>query len=213
MKLLLSHVASLAFLAGAAQAQGGVRAARRLQSQSNATASLDFHVYNATLAIADAELEYDQNQNTAAGIAPTISADGTTLTSVGNRWSAYALPSPVEIYEDTVLQFAFTLDEETVSGFQALCLDADTELTGANGQCFALATTQGWVDGMLNAATLTGVGQTTEQSIPIGKFFTGTVNYLAFIQDSDGDAVAKSKGSSSVSDLTLVRQGADTLQV
>ena len=91
MKLLLSHVASLAFLAGAAQAQGGVRAARRLQS--NGTASLDFQVYNATLAIADAELEYDQNQNTAAGIAPTISADGATLTSVGNRWSAYALPT------------------------------------------------------------------------------------------------------------------------
>lgn len=199
MKTQLSPFAVLAILSGAPRAQ------------AQATDFLEFRAYNATQEIPNTEVEYDQNQNHAGGIPPTFSADHKTLHSVGNRWSAYALPSPVEVLEDSVLQFTFTLNEETVDGFQAICVDEDTELTGPNGQCFALSTTQGWINNMLNVATLTAVGQTTHHSIPIGHFFTGTVNYVAFLQDSDG--TNRTKGDSSISDLKLIQQGRNTLEV
>jgi len=180
---------------------------------SSAGQYLAFDAYGTPLEIGDNEEAYDQNQNHAGGVSPTISADHVSLRSVGNRWSAYALPSTQEIYPDSVLQFTFTLDEDTVSGFQSICLDADKELTGPNGQCFALTTTQGWIDNMINVAKRTDVGQTTHHSIPIGHFFTGPVNYLAFLQDSDGDLTAKGKGNSTISNLRLVQMDRNKLNV
>jgi len=55
---------------------------------------------------------------------------------------------------------------------------------------------------MINVPTQTSVGSTSVLSIPLGDFFEGPVNYLAFIQDSDGDD--RSVGKSSISDLKLV---------
>lgn len=165
---------------------------------------LALDAYGTTLEIAGDEVEYDQNQNHKTGVAPTVSDDHTTLHVKGNRWSAYKLPSEQIIHENTVLQFTYTLTEDTQKGFQAVCLDVDLELSGPNGQCFVLSTTQGWIDDMINVATLTAVGQTTHHSIPVGRFFTGPVKYLAYLQDSDGRD--RSKGESSISGIRLVRQ-------
>lgn len=172
---------------------------------------LTFEAYGETLQIADAEVAYDQNQNHAGGAAPTMSPDHTSLHATGNRWSAYALPANLEVYDNTVLQFTFTLTAETQKGFQSICLDADRELTGPNGQCFVLSTSQGWINNMINVAKMTGVGQTTHHSIPIGHFFTGPVNYLAFLQDSDGSN--RSLGDSTISNLRLVRDDGDGLDI
>ena len=165
---------------------------------------LAFETYGYLTKIADNPVAYDQNQNHAAGVWPTISADHTTLHSTGNRWTAYELPTPLVIEDDSTLQFSFTLNEETDKGFQAICLDADRELTGSNGKCFVLSTTQGWLSNMINAAELTAVNETTYHSIPVGHFLTGTVSYLAFLQDSDG--TDRSLGDSSISDLKLVHE-------
>lgn len=89
--------------------------------------------------------------------------------------------------------------------------DADTELTGGNGKCFVLQSSQGWITDMINVPTKTDVGETTRHAIPIGQFFTGTVNYLAYLQDSDGSD--RSLGESSLSDLSLVRHDTNTLKV
>ena len=178
--------------------------------------NLNFDAYGTILQIPEAsEEEYDQRQNHAEGIVPTASADGNELHIVGNRWSAYALDSDpaLEIYDDSVLEFTFQLDAETVSGFQAVCLDADKEVTGSNGRCFVLSTSQGWIDDMTNVAETTAVGATSLISIPIGHFFTGTVNYFAFIQDSDGDATAKAAGDSTISGLKLYQQNRNKLAV
>lgn len=178
---------------------------------------LNFDAYGTILQIpAASEEQYDQNQNHAAGIVPVASADGNELHIVGNRWSAYPLPetdSPLEVYDDSVLEFTFKLDADTVSGFQAVCLDADKEQTGSNGRCFVLSTSQGWIDGMTNVAETTAVGESSQISIPIGHFFTGTINYLVFIQDSDGDAAAKAAGDSTISGLKLIQKDRIKLEV
>ena len=164
---------------------------------------INFDVYGTILQIpAASEIEYDQNQN-GGGSAPTF-PDDQTLRVIGNRWSAY--PLATEIYEDSVLQFSFTLNEKTNKGFQAICLDADVEITGSNGQCFVLSSTQGWIDNMLNVNKMTNVNTTTHHSIPIGHFLTGHVNYLAFLQDSDGTSAEKLLGDSSIQGLRLVQQ-------
>ncbi len=89
--------------------------------------------------------------------------------------------------EETVLKFDFELDEE--ADYQAICLDYDTELSvlkaGDGKPCFAVANTQGWLRNVVNSPHMTAVGEKRSYEIPVGYFFTGDVNYLGFIQDSD----------------------------
>lgn len=202
MKLQLSVFATIALTASTVNAVAG-----------DPPPYLAFNAYGTNLEIANTEVEYDQNQNHAGGIVPIVSDDHTTLSTKGNRWSAYRLPEALEVRENSVLNFKFDLNAATVSGFQAICLDNDLELTGDNGQCFVLSTTQGWVSSMLNVAKLTPVGGSTHHSIPIGHFFKGPVNYIAFLQDSDGDAVAKAAGDSSISLLELVEEDRNKLKI
>lgn len=173
---------------------------------------LSFNAYGTPLEIANNEVEYDQNQNHREGVSPTISDDHLTLRSTGNRWSAYQLPTVQEVYDDSVLQFTFTMTNKTADGFQAICLDFDLERTGSDGQCFVLDTSQGWVSSMLNVAKLTPVGGTTHHSIPIGHFLTGPVNYLAFLQDSDNPS-DRMIGDSSISNVRLIRESRNKLNV
>ena len=161
-------------------------------------------------------MAYDQNQNQGGLANPTVTNNHTTLHAIGNKWSAYPLPpaedgSPWTVNKDTVLQFDFTLNQETEKGFQAVCLDADREMTGPNGKCFVLSTSQGWVSSMMNVAQGTAVGETTSQSIPIGHFLEGPINFLVFIQDSDG--TDRTLGDSSIANIRLVDETRNTLKV
>jgi len=171
---------------------------------------INFQVYGANLQVANVEKEYDQNQNHAEKIAPVF-VNHTTIAATGNTWSSYLLPETVEIQKDSVLQFSFMLEEDTVDGFQAVCLDEDTEETGSNGKCFVLRSSQGWISDMVNVPTQTNLNELSYHSIPIGKFFNGPVNYLALIQDSDGQD--QSLGRSSISDLKLVSLENDLLEI
>ena len=145
---------------------------------------VNFDVYGTVLQVANAESPYDQNQNFVNKIAPTFDATHSSITASGNTWSAYLLPQAVDIHKDSVLQFEFALGQDTVDGFQAVCMDSDTEETGSNGKCFVLRSTQGWLKDMVNVPTQTGVNETSYHSIPIGDYMPeGSVNYLVFIQD------------------------------
>lgn len=206
MKLLLSVFATLA-----------LTSTPKHQAAAQEPEYLKLTAYGDEIQIANVWEQYDQNQNHAEGSNPTFAADHLSITTVGNRWSSYAIPptatGPVEILEDSVLQFDFTLGASTVSGFQAVCVDFDREITGSNGQCFVLSTSQGWIDNMLNVAKQTNAGETTSHSIPIGHFFTGPINYLAILQDSDGDATAKAAGNSTFSNFEIVERGRIPLNV
>lgn len=172
----------------------------------------NFDAYDTVLQVADVESEYDTNQNQPGRTPRTIdSVSHGSISADGNSWSAYLLPEAVEITKDSVLKFSFALEADTVDGFQAVCLDADDQDTdSSNGQCFVLHSSQGWVSGMVNVQNQTAVGETSHHSIPIGDFFTGPVNYVAFIQDSDG---GDRPGNSSVSDLQLLHVSDDALAI
>lgn len=184
--------------------QLSVFATLALTSLAQTDPYLTLDAYGTSINIPDNWVQYDQNQNHASGTNPTFSDDHTSITVEGNRWSAYAFETPQEIYEDSFLQFVYTKTAETAAGFQAICVDDDLELTGSNGQCFVLSTSQGWVNNMLNVAKLTNVGETSTHSIPIGRFFTGPIKYLAILQDSDG--TDRTLGNMTISDLKLVQQ-------
>ena len=59
--------------------------------------------------------------------------------------------------------------------------------------------------------TQTLIGSTSEQRIPIGDMFTGSVNYIAFIQDSDG--ADRSVGQSTISGIKLSNVEDEMLQI
>eukprot|EP00571_Detonula_confervacea_P009087 CAMPEP_0172316950 /NCGR_PEP_ID=MMETSP1058-20130122/30102_1 /TAXON_ID=83371 /ORGANISM="Detonula confervacea, Strain CCMP 353" /LENGTH=1231 /DNA_ID=CAMNT_0013031391 /DNA_START=247 /DNA_END=3942 /DNA_ORIENTATION=- len=173
---------------------------------------LNFKVYGTEVRVANAEKQYDQNQNYINKMSPAFdNATHASLSATGNTWSAYMLPEEINIHKDSVLQFNFTLEEETVDGFQAVCLDNDTEETGSNGKCFVLRSSQGWIQNMVNVVTQTGLGETSVQSIPVGDFFVGPVNYIVFIQDSDG--ADRSMGRSSIGGLKLLSLENEQLQI
>lgn len=135
----------LFLLLSAASGLGGAVAV----PDSPTTDYVNFEVYGTTLQVADAEEPYDQNQNHDGRVAPTFHG-GTTIYAEGNTWSAYPLPQEIPIEKDSVLQFDFLLEEDTEDGFQAVCLDEDTEETGSNGVCFVLRSSQGWIRNMVN---------------------------------------------------------------
>ena len=68
-------------------------------------------------------------------------------------------------------------------------------------RCFVVANEQGWVHNMINVPDMVEEGETRSYEIPVGHFFTGTVNYLVFIQDNDED---RSLGKSSFSKIEIV---------
>lgn len=176
--------------------------------QTNTT---DITTYGTTVQISTPEVEYDQNQNHAEKESPIL--DGTSIEANGNLWVAY--PFVTELYDDSILTFNWTLTEDTEDGFQALCLDADTELTGSDGKCFVLRSTQG-MSGLTAAnwvivPVMASVGETIEITIPVGKFLTGTVNYLGLIQDSDG--ADKGLGGMVFRDLVFSQHMSDALSI
>ena len=164
---------------------------------------------------------YDQNQNQGSNPLPVSVDDHTGLRTIGNKWSAYSIANPdgtpIDVHEDTVLKFDFTLDEDTEKGFNAVCLDTDLEQTnpsGAiNGKCIIMSSSQGWVSGnsYMNSNELTAVGTTSSQSVPIGQYLTGPVNYLVIIQDSDG--TNRTIGDSTIHNLQLVDESRGKLKV
>jgi len=168
-------------------------------------------LHNETLqVIREAEVEYDQNENV-PGQTPIEFDNHSDITMTGNTWTAYVLPKAVDIEEDTILEFSFTLTQEPDAGFVAVCLDEDTEEYGDNGVCFVLKSTQGWLKDYVNVPAQTSIGSTSEQRIPIGDMFTGSVNYIAFIQDSDG--ADRSVGQSTISGIKLSNVEDETLQI
>ena len=82
------------------------------------------------------------------------------------------------------MKFDFVVSEITEDGFVAICLDYDVEVTGDNGACFVLNSSQGWISDMINVPGQTAaLGETSSHSIPVGQFLGGKqVKYLAILQ-------------------------------
>ncbi|TWT39728.1 hypothetical protein [Blastopirellula retiformator] len=123
-----------------------------------------------------------------------VGIDGDTIRIEGNGWKALALDGVVEITSTTVISFTFESDsigEIHGIGFAT----AATLGTADASHSFRTAGSQNWG---INATSdlspyISIVGNTW--TIEVGKFFTGSFDYLTLICDDDADGYAVSQFS------------------
>jgi len=119
---------------------------------------------------------YDPNQDQPATGSVLIEDQGATLHMTGNRWQK--LDFPYSITADTILEFDFSAP---VKGeIHGIGFD---NTNGINpGRMFHLYGTQTW--GLSAFSNYSGSG-TVHYRIPVGQFFTGSMQYLIFCNDHD----------------------------
>lgn len=108
---------------------------------------------------------------------------GLSLFLEGNRWQKIVFPYTVTV--DTVIEFDF---QSTVQG-EIHGLGFDDDLTISQNRSFKVYGTQNW--GIADFATYTGNG-ITHFTIPVGQFYTGTFQYLFFMNDDDSNQTGNS---------------------
>ncbi len=117
-----------------------------------------------------------------------VSNNGNTLTMTGNNWKAVQIPA-YTITANTVLEFTFKSDNRGEE--HSITLDSD--LTASNDR-FALFGTDNWPVITDFKNYVVGSGEVV-YSIPVGQYFTGIANYVAFGNDDDAAAASHSEFS------------------
>jgi hypothetical protein len=109
---------------------------------------------------------------------------GFSLKLSGNAWKKVALPAPVVITSDTTLEFDVLAS--VVGEIQGLGFDTDDFFDAA--ATFQIAGTQPW--GIQDYHDFAGSAW-VHYTIPIGTFYTGSFDYLFFVNDDDAAAAAE----------------------
>ncbi|MCC9605316.1 hypothetical protein LOC68_23565 [Blastopirellula sp. JC732] len=123
-----------------------------------------------------------------------VSIDGDTIRIEGNGWKALALNGGLTITSTTVLSFTF--ESDSIGEIHGIGFATNATLGTADAKrSFRMAGSQNWG---INATTdispyITIVGNAW--TIEVGKFFTGTFDYLTLICDDDADGYAVSQFS------------------
>ncbi len=114
-----------------------------------------------------------------------IEDGGATLHLSGNRWKAIAFP--YEVTPNTVIEFDFRSTQEgEIHG-----IGLDTNLKHQPNRTFQFYGTQDW--GISGAADYSDVAPGTKHFvIPVGQSYTGSMNYLFFVNDDDAASAAES---------------------
>ncbi len=102
---------------------------------------------------------------------------GNTLRLQGNVWKRINFDYTITV--DTVLELEFT----SVKAAEIQAIGLDTNLHHDPSRAFQLAGTESW--GLQDYRISNGESGTVKIVIPIGKFYTGNVWYLFFINDDD----------------------------
>lgn len=123
-----------------------------------------------------------------------IELDGIAIRLEGNRWKK--IDFPYEITANTVLEFDFQSDATgEIHG-----IGMDTDNTYESTRTFSVFGSQNW--GRQNFR-YSGSGDVERIKIPIGKFYTGEMNFMYFVMDND---VASPNSNSQFSNI-LVYEG------
>eukprot|EP00592_Proboscia_alata_P000690 CAMPEP_0194375358 /NCGR_PEP_ID=MMETSP0174-20130528/23843_1 /TAXON_ID=216777 /ORGANISM="Proboscia alata, Strain PI-D3" /LENGTH=1034 /DNA_ID=CAMNT_0039155487 /DNA_START=69 /DNA_END=3173 /DNA_ORIENTATION=- len=147
------------------------------------------------VSISETEGSYGNNQDSIENVLE-ISGDGLAAHLEGNQWKSVALPMPIEINAATEVEFDFFLGERV--DHHGICFD-DNLVENDAKHCFVTANTDNWSQHNLSPKTSTG--ETRHYKIPIGTYFTGPMNFIAFVQDNDsGD---QSEGVSTYSNIVF----------
>lgn len=169
--------------------------------------SLNITVYDSEMIIDNTPLEYEEGEGT-YHYPLEVSSDGKTVDLAGNTHQALELPSPITITEATELDFDFTLNE--LADYHTVCLDEDLVYNN-NKRCFLIAHEQRTSSFYSLDPQTKEIGEKVHYNVRVGLKYTGTFNYLVFVQDSDkGD---KSGGSSTISNIVISERPALKLAV
>ena len=107
---------------------------------------------------------------------PTVAADGSSLTIMGNGWKA--IDFDYDITPDTVLRFDFSSSE--IGEIHGIGFDTDDSISA--NRTFRVAGSQNWgIDGP------TYDGGVVTYEIAVGTFYTGSVSRLFFVNDIDAN--------------------------
>ena len=151
---------------------------------TNGTSPDDTQSFTVAVSEADSMLDFNSDIPASYGVSQdnagtvTVEGGGSTLYLVGNRWQQIAYPYVVT--SNTVLEFDFQSDAEgEVHG-----IGLDDNLSAFDQQrIFKVYGTQVW--GILDFDDYPGDGSTKHYVIPVGQFYTGSMQYLTFTMDHD----------------------------
>jgi translation initiation factor IF-1 len=137
----------------------------------------------------------------------SLSEGGKVAELAGNAWKAFKI-EPYDIKYHTKLTFSAELIE--ASEVSAICLDVDKTYGNQRPRCFAFGGTQNVVKDSnfkhLDFGTVGGGFQDYEAYV--GRYFTGTVQYITFMQDKDSN---RSAGRMKVKNINILEGDAFTV--
>ena len=142
---------------------------------------------------------YTTNQN---GIGSFyVENNGRTLQMVGNRW--IKINFPYEVNAETVLEFTFHSWKE--AEIASIGFEEDNSWT--EQRAFKLYGTQaaGNMNTLADYATSGREGRATRYVVPVGQFYTGSMNYMFFMLDNDANVADANVRFTDV----VVHQGCD----
>eukprot|EP00591_Stephanopyxis_turris_P009936 CAMPEP_0195506542 /NCGR_PEP_ID=MMETSP0794_2-20130614/95_1 /TAXON_ID=515487 /ORGANISM="Stephanopyxis turris, Strain CCMP 815" /LENGTH=781 /DNA_ID=CAMNT_0040632869 /DNA_START=81 /DNA_END=2426 /DNA_ORIENTATION=- len=143
---------------------------------------LQISLYNLPTFLTPKDQEkYGRNQNNGDNYVE-VTQNGMGASMHGNMWRAFPFPSPISIFQDTVLDFDFHLGE--MGEAHAICVEDDLINSSREKRCFTVAGT-GSINGY-NVPVKTFLNNPYRHyRIPIGHFYTGDMKYLCFILNED----------------------------
>ena len=148
-------------------------------------------------ATSDSAVSYGGSQDHTGTV--TFSDGDKTATFAGNAWKAYKIDA-YEVEYHTTLTFSAELTQ--AAEVNAICFDQDTSYGNQRPRCFAYGGTQN-ISRDSNFVMLdynTVGGGSKDYDIPIGQYFTGTINYIALMQDKDR---RRTEGSSVIKNISI----------
>jgi len=132
------------------------------------------------------QFAYGHHQDTSTNLMQVEQA-GNKITLKGNIWKAFAFENPITITEDTIL--SFTLNVEEYAEIVGICVDEDLVYADqdAKSRCFKLAGDQRVHLGRIIYRGIKETDLTEEKTyhIKLSEYFTGVMDYVAFIHDED----------------------------
>ncbi|MFC3120028.1 calcium-binding protein [Agaribacter flavus] len=126
----------------------------------------------------------------------SITEDGKGIAFTGNTWKRLALPEAYQVTDKTVLSFRVKSDGE--GEIQGIGLDTDNSFYNGQKANFQLYGEQ--PNGSFKQDyRYTGAGEWQEMHIEVGKFASGSMNYLTLFNDDDAGVI----GNIEFSDIRL----------
>jgi hypothetical protein len=149
------------------------------------------------------QFSYGHNQDTSDNLV-VVSDSGDKISMSGNLWKAFKFETPLTITDDTILSFTLEIEEHPEA--VAICFDEDLTYSNDQSRCimFGGDQTSGLGPLIYRGIKQTDITEVNSYTIRLSEYFSGAMNYIAFIHDQDsGD---KSAGISHINNLQLFEQ-------